>query len=252
MIEDYRRPQSIPEALGILRSPELPFIPIGGGSAIDRYSHEPFGVVDLQGLDLDRIVERGHTLFLGATVRLQSLLEIADLQPALKEVVRLEAPYNIRQVATVAGALVSADGRSRFGTAMLALDAVLIVQPGDVQVPLGNLFALRREVLSRRLITAVSFPKNARLAFFSVGRTPADLPLVCAAVALWPSGRTRAALGGWGAAPLLAMDGPESGGLATAARAAYSQAEDEWASAEYRQEVAGLLVKRCLEKITAG
>jgi CO/xanthine dehydrogenase FAD-binding subunit len=252
MIEDYRRPNNLAEALEILKSPEMRFIPMGGGTAIDRYSSEPFGVLDLQGLGLNTISESGNTHKFGATVPLQSLLDTAGMQPALKHAVRIEASYNIRQVATVAGKLVSANGRSPFGTAMLALDAVLTVQPGDVQIPLGNLFALRQEILSGRIITSISIPVNARLAFSSVGRTPADIPLVCAAVTRWPSGRTRAALGGWGAAPILVMDGPDSGGLEMAARAAYSQAQDEWASAEYRQEVAEILVKRCLAMIDTG
>lgn len=246
MIEEYRRPDSLAEAVELLINPELRFIPIGGGTAIDRASSEPFGVVDLQGLGLNTISQSGNTLKLGATVTLQSLLGVARLQPALKKAIYSEASYNIRQVATAAGALVAADGRSPYGTAMLSMDADLTLQPGPEQVPLGNLFALRQEMLSGRLITAISVPVNARLAFYSVGRTPADLPLVCAAVARWPSGRTRAALGGWGAAPLLVMDGPDSGGLEMAARVAYSQAGDDWASAEFRQEVAASLVKRCL------
>ena len=74
-----------------------------------------------------------------------------------------------------------------------------------------------------------------------IARTPADQPIVCAAVAQWNSGRTRLALGGWGSSPILAMDGPDSEGIEFAARNAYSLAEDEWASAEYRQEMAGVL-----------
>ena len=49
---------------------------------------------------------------------------------------------------------------------------------------------------------------------------------------------------------MLALDGPETGGLDVAARNAYSQAGDEWASAEYRQEMAGLLAVRCLGQLS--
>jgi CO/xanthine dehydrogenase FAD-binding subunit len=35
--------------------------------------------------------------------------------------------------------------------------------------------------------------------------------------------------------------------LEIAARSAYSQVGDEWASAEYRQDVAGVLAARCLD-----
>jgi hypothetical protein len=87
-----------------------------------------------------------------------------------------------------------------------------------------------------------------RLAFETVARTPADRPIVCAALAQWPSGRTRLALGGYGQAPLLAMDGNEPGGVETAVRNAFAEAGDEWASAEYRSEMAAVLAKRCSVK----
>jgi CO/xanthine dehydrogenase FAD-binding subunit len=93
-------------------------------------------------------------------------------------------------------------------------------------------------------VTQVSLPLNARLAYEYVARTPADRPIVCAAVAVWPSGRTRVALGGFGNAPILVMDGPEGSGVEAAVRNAYSSAEDEWASAEYRQEAAAVLALR--------
>jgi CO/xanthine dehydrogenase FAD-binding subunit len=87
------------------------------------------------------------------------------------------------------------------------------------------------------------------MAYESVARTPADLPIVCAAAAGWPSGRTRLALGGFGMAPLLALDGPEPEGAEIAARSAYSDAGDEWASAEYRREIAPVLARRCIEQL---
>ena len=49
--------------------------------------------------------------------------------------------------------------------------------------------------------------------------------------------------------PMLAMDGTESNGIESAARNAFHEATDEWASAEYRADVAARLAKRCLESI---
>jgi CO/xanthine dehydrogenase FAD-binding subunit len=73
--------------------------------------------------------------------------------------------------------------------------------------------------------------------------------MVCAALAQWNSGRTRLVLGGYGKTPLLAMDGTEADGLDTAAKNAYHEAVDEWASAEYRMDVAATLAKRALESL---
>ncbi len=101
------------------------------------------------------------------------------------------------------------------------------------------------------LITSIVFPIKVKLAYESVARTPADQPIVCAAAVQWKSGRTRLALGGWGPAPILAMDGPEPAGMEAAGRSAYSHCEDEWASAEYRQEIAGVLAQRCSERLSS-
>jgi CO/xanthine dehydrogenase FAD-binding subunit len=45
------------------------------------------------------------------------------------------------------------------------------------------------------------------------------------------------------------MDGTESIGLEAAAHNALREAGDNWASAEYRQEIAAILVRRCLATI---
>ena len=72
---------------------------------------------------------------------------------------------------------------------------------------------------------------------------------MCAAVAVWPSGRTRLALGGYGDAPILAFDGTEMEGISIAAEDAYSDTEDEWASSDFRKDIAKVLASRCVENI---
>ena len=247
MIIEYHRPETIEEALRLLGRSQPVTVPLAGGSTLAAPAREQVAAVDLQDLGLNTLQARGNTLDLGATATLQSLLDSDAISPELKDVVRQEATYNLRQVATVAGTLVSAGGRSPFATALLALDAVLILLPGEETVSLGDLLPFRGERLPGRLITRVTLPANARLAYAAVARTPADQPIVCAAVAVWPSGRTRVALGGHGRAPLLAFDGSEPAGADIAARSAYSQAADEWASAAYRSETAATLTRRLLE-----
>lgn len=245
MITDYYRPDTLPKALELLKNPGT--LPLGGGTLLSRLKSVSVKVVDLQALNLNTLQEKGNTLEIGATVTLQQLLESKHTPDALKSAIKLEAPLNIRNAATVAGTLVAADGRSTFATAMLALDAKLTVQPEDEEFEIGNFLPLRGKNLHRKLITAITIPLNATLAFESVARTPADKPIVCAVLASWPSGRTRLALGGFSKAPMLAMDGTEAAGLETAARNAFHEATDEWASAEYRMDVAAKLAQRCLE-----
>jgi len=251
MIVEYYRPNNLEEALRQLSHPDRKSIPLAGGTAIDRHTKEDVTVIDLQDLDLNQIKERGNTLEIGATATLQSLSDFPRLNPDLRKAILHEATHNLRQIATVAGTLVTASGRSPFTTACLALDLTLVIVPGEERMALGSFLNLRREILKGRLITQTSLPMNATFRYEYVARTPADLPIVCVAVAQWPSGRTRVALGGFDLSPKLAMDGPESSGADIAAMDAYSQAGDQWASADYRRETAGVLTRRCLSGFNA-
>jgi putative selenate reductase FAD-binding subunit len=249
MITEYHRPDTLEEALRLLAREEVKTMPLGGGSVLNGPSPEQYAVVDLQALGLNRIEKKGNTLLVGATATLQALLDTPDLPAALYQAIQHEATYNLRQVATLAGALVSVGGRSPLATVLLALDAQVTLLPEVEQVGAGELLLTRRESLPGRLITQIALPLNLRLAYHYVARTPADLPLVCAAAARWTSGRVRLALGGYGEAPIVALDGPEAGGVAEAARSAYFNAGDQWASAEYRREAAATLAQRCLEEL---
>jgi CO/xanthine dehydrogenase FAD-binding subunit len=212
-------------------------------------SDDQVAVVDLQKLGLDQISAKGSSMKIGAAAALQALLETPDLPPALTKAIRHEATYNLRQTATAAGTLVAASGRSAFTCVMLALDAQLTLLPGDEVVGLGEALPLRDEKLKGRLITDISIPTNVNLAYEYVARSPADLPIVCAAAAKWKGGRTRVVLGGWGAAPMMVVDGKDENDILPAVEAATLEALDEWASAEYRQDAARTLTKRCLEEV---
>ncbi len=248
MIKDYHRPKTLDEALTYLKQPNT--LPLGGGTLLSRPSPDPVSVVDLQRLGLNYLRPQGNTLEIGAAVTLQQLLESEHCPEALKTAIKFEAPLNLRNAATVAGTLVTCDGRSPFVTALLALDSKLeeaALEGGKAQKltsNLGEFLPLRL----RLLITAVHIPLHAKFAFEYVARTPSDKPIVCTALTQWSSGRTRLALGGWGKSPTLAMDGTEAEGIEIAARSACHDATDEWASAEYRMDAAAALATRCFEK----
>ena len=264
MITAYHRPKTMDEALTLLTQPNR--TPLGGGTLLSKTTADSIEAVDLQSLNLDRIEQQGNSLKIGATVTLQQMLESAHCPEALKLALRLEAPLNLRNAATVAGTLVSCDGRSTFATVLLALDAKFEqakLEDSKIESQVSNVgefLPLRN--LNGSLITSVTLPLNPKLAFDYVSRTPADKPIVCAALAQWNSGRTRLALGGYGKSPMLAMDGNEAeakdasttdntlGSAQTAARNAFHEATDDYASAEYRMDVAATLAKRCLAAIS--
>lgn len=249
MIQEYYRPETLKEALALLSRETPKTVPLGGGTVLNTPGKQPPAVVDLQALGWGGIEKKGREVSIGATATLQQLLETEGVQTALTDAIRLEAALNMRQMGTVAGAVVTSGGRSPFLTTMLALDANLVWQPGDVTVPLGEFLPLRDGVWPGKVISEVRFSVKTSLAYAYSARSAADKPIVCAAAARWPSGRTRIVLGGFGKAPLLVMDGEANEGLLEAAEAAYLTAGDQWASAEYRSETAGVLVERCLNEL---
>ncbi len=252
MIIEYQRPTTIHEALSLLVREQPVSHALGGGTHINRKLDGQYAVVDLQALGLGTISMAGNLVQVGATATLQDLLEFNGLPEEVYLCVKQETTTNLRQMATVAGTLVTANGRSPLATILLAMDAsleVLAFEKEPRQERLGDWLPLRAASDRGTLISVISFPVNVHSAYESIARTPADQPIVSAGAAHWQSGRTRLVLGGWGEAPVLAMDGPEAEGLEIAARSAYSHAGDEWASAEYRQEMAGILALRCAKRI---
>jgi CO/xanthine dehydrogenase FAD-binding subunit len=256
MIKTYHRPRTLDEALALLTQPNT--FPLGGGTLLSKPITDSVQVVDLQSLGLDSLTKKGNDLEIGATCTLQCLLESKHCPEALKTAIKLEAPINIRNSATVAGTLVASDGRSPFATSLLAMDAKVDHRPltidrphlhlAQVQVS-SSVLGLSEFLLTRpkALIISIVIPLNTNFVFEFVSKTPSDKPLISVALAQWKSGRTRLVLGGYGKSPMLAMDGTEAEGLNAAARNAYHEASDEWASAEYRMDVAATLAKRCLE-----
>jgi CO/xanthine dehydrogenase FAD-binding subunit len=257
MISEYHRPQTLEAALALLQRAEPPTVPLAGGSSLNRPRSDSLAVVDLQALGLGGITEAGPTLELGATTTLAELLaylaaHAAPWSDTLAAAIRREATHNLRQVATVAGTLLAADGRSPFTALLLALDAQLVVQPGGETLPLSEVLPFRRERLRGRLVTQVRLPREIASGWEAVARTPADQPIVLVAVAQWPAprgrahGRLRLVVGGFGAAPALAFDAPEPNGAESAAASACHAAEDEWASAAYREAIAPIFTRRLL------
>ncbi len=247
------RPRTLEEALALLPEAE----PLAGGTAITPRRHQVRRLLDLRHLGLDRIEARDGILMLGAAATLQRVLEEAGgLPPALRRTLELEGGWNLRNMATLGGLIVSHDARSPLLAVLLAAGARLHLEPGRRQVAVEDFDPRAAEPL---LITAVEIPLPKALAYHAVARAPADFPLVCAAAARLPgdgADQLRLALGGWGARPLLVFAGPaaQSGDsfiddLAAKAGEAYRGAGDAYASAEYRGAMAAVLARRALAEV---
>ncbi|NIS81683.1 MAG: hypothetical protein GTO14_16090 [Anaerolineales bacterium] len=252
---DYFKPKTIEEALALLDRG----LPLAGGTVVTTRRRELSAVVDLSDLGLDQLEIEKEFLIAGATLTLQALIESPNEIPeALIHACRLEAAWNIRNVATFGGTIMSADGRSPLLTVLLALGTEVILEPGSEHILLTDLLDRRREQSFRSLMTSVRIPLPSALSYEQVARSPMDRPVVCAAVAYFErreaAPQTSIALGGFGDRPLRVAEAEASysqgeaiDAAARAAQRAYKQAGDAWASAEYRSHVAGVLVRRQLK-----
>ncbi len=244
---EYHRPKTMEEALPLLRRGQ----PLAGGTDLVPRRLRLNSVVDLQALGLDEIQVTPSGLRIGATVRLQQLVEAGEGVPgALVEACRLEATLNLRNMATVGGTIMAADGRSPVATVLLALGAEVTLQPGEESVSLDSLLDRRGAGLHGRLITEVKVPPIEFAAYEQVARAPADRPLVSVCAArLRGRADIRLALGGFGPRPVaLVAERSDPEEAAKAVSLAYAEAGDAWASAEYRSAVAAVLVRRVMEE----
>ncbi len=251
MIGEYFRPKTVEEALLLLTEKGKIRKPLGGGTSLSRQVSRHFDVVDLQNVGLDRIEESGQNLVAGSTLRFDLLLAHPGVHPEIKRAIRIDASENNRNMATLGGWMVNSDGRSLTTTALLAMDANLTWEPEAVQIRLGDWLPLRSQNQPGVLMTEVAWTTGARLVFEYVARSPKDRPTMIVAMAQWGSGRTRVALGGFGDAPIIAVDGIGADGVDIASRYACLEAGDQWASAEYRREVAAKLALRCAVRVDA-
>ncbi len=242
---EYHRPASLEQALELLQRAA----PLGGGTVLTPNRRGLQGVIDLALLGLDRIERREGQIELGAATRLQRLLE-AELPAELQRVCRLEAGWNLRNQATVAGSIVSADGRSPLATMLLALQAQLHLEPGSETAALD---AYLEDRPPDRLITVLRLAVPDQLIYDQVARAPADRPQVCVAAAEL-DGKLRVALGGFGQRPLLiaaewSVEESAVERSAEAAAEAYADADDAWASGEYRAAAAAALARRAVAQV---
>ena len=131
MIVEYHRPKTLDEAIGLLKRTQLVSVPLGGGSILSQqHTSVPVAVVDLQALGLNGISVLGNTLSLGATTTLSDLMRAPEVPAVMKKAIELQAGNNLRQVGTLAGSICADQGISPIVTVLLALDAVVVWEPG--------------------------------------------------------------------------------------------------------------------------
>jgi len=275
-LQAYHRPENVEQAVDLLRRGGQSTVALAGGTALLASGRRDVkAVVDLRGLPLSYLHVQGATLFVGAMTTLQQLVDSPELQTfssgVLATTARAVAARNLRNAATIGGAVACADGDDPLLVALLALDARLTVfAPEARQIPIAGFLAYRGRLLDDgALIKEIRLPLligPLGAAYSAVGRTPSDRPIVCAVarmeLASGMASNVRLALGGVAAVPVRANDAEqllerkslspermEAAAQAVAARLA--PPGDFLGSAEYRREMAIVLARRALQTARA-
>ena len=250
MITEYHRPSTLESAIELLgrKTPET--VPLAGGTLLNRKSDRSFAVVDIQDLSLKGISKDGNLIKLGSGLTFQELIDHPEIPLILKEACKRETSYNLRQMSTLGGCAAASGGRSILLAVLLALNVQLELQPGNTIIALGEVLPVRKQFMPKKLITSIIVNTLPRVTFEIVSKTPGDRPIAGVAIAQWPNGRTRVCSFGFGDHPVTAMDGPSAVGAEVAARNAFADSGDNTASSSYREGIAEILTKRCLEKLS--
>lgn len=237
MITSYYRPRTLQDALALAARPDA--VVLGGGTAVNAHpGRPPVVAVDLQALDLGGIQADAGLLRLGATTRLQELVDSELVPGVLRELARLEAPSTIRNAATVGGTIGTADPESPLLTGLLAFGArVGVARAGsNAEHPLEAVLD-DRDLLRGSIITGVTVPLGGRAAAHGTARTPRDVPIVLAVACRDVDGTVRVAMSGVASRPVL-VDPERLGQLVPPA--------DFRGSSAYRIHLATVLTTRAL------
>ena len=265
-LTEYHQPETIEDALKLLRRTSVKTAPLAGGaSLVPEAAHDVQAVVDLNALGLSYVQTSEvspdfGSLVIGATTKLQALVDHEAVRAyadgVLVTAILEAASRNTREAASLAGSIVAAPGNSPLFTALLALDARLIVRTArstrEDEVALPYWTPQPRALILR--VTLPALPANTHAAYEKVARTPADLPIVCVAARATVDHDQlrdiRLALGGVAEKPIVITRSAGSiEDLAQLAVATVTPSDDYFATADYRREMIGVLTKRALSNL---
>ncbi len=240
----YHRPDSLSDALRLLAP--VGRVAVAGGVHLHHDGGaDPAELVDLQSAGLDTVVIEAESASLGATVRLQALVDDQRLPDVIREAARSEQPSTLRSLATLGGAIATASDDSLLLAALLVHDAVVGLaseRHGERRVMLGDLLVEGRR--PGELIVDVVVQTSGTGAIARTGRTPRDTPIVGVVgrrMRDHHGGSTKLAVCGVGVRPALV----EPGDVATV-----QPIDDHRASGSYRSHLAEVLTGRVLEALS--
>lgn len=275
---DYHRPGSVQEAVQLLQgNPEAKII-AGGHSLLPAMKlrlAEPGAIVDLSGIDDLKQISVGDGATIGAMVTYDELLKNDDLKakyPALHEAVAWVGDIQVRNRGTIGGSAAHADPAADTTAALLALSAEMVVNGpnGERTIPASEFFIdiFTTALEPEEVLTQIKLPEpeaNSVSAYEKFPHPASGYPVcgVAAVVTRDGSGNVASArIAATGSVYVVTrLTGAEeavngtSGDSASVEAASERAAEgvsefagDHYASAEYREHLTKVFVKRALNR----
>ena len=275
-LEEVFFPETLQDAVRKKQQYGSAAAPIAGGT--DLVPEPPAGIkclIDITRLGLGYVEESETEVRIGATTTMQSLatsIPVAALAQGILCTSSCEGwPRQVRNAATIGGNLASAGPFADTPPALLALDAqaVVVEEGGEKVIDLENFFIdYRRTAIGDGILKEIRIPKTSkhtRGVFLKLCRTTVDKAMVNVAVLLdIEEGRCRKARVALGAVTRIPYRVAEvekvlcevpldADTIDKAARMVVDLVDpmvDFRASADYRREMSGVLVRRALTRLS--
>jgi carbon-monoxide dehydrogenase medium subunit len=274
---DYYRPRSLEEAFHLKNTiPDSLYV--SGGTdlmiRVKRGELRPSALISLRAItDICGVEENGITR-IGAMTTIGDILKNKELKkkyPVLIEAARSMGSMQIRNVATVGGNLCNCSPAADMAPALLVLEAKVRLRSGEKSrdVPLADFFwgpgkscLFSEEIMTSILLDPPEHGANA--IFLKKGRVKSDLAIASVAALIKKDGNrclvARLAAGSVAPMPvrLRPVESLLEGAVITpellkktqlAASEKVAPISDARAAETYRRQLAGIMVKRAVEKL---
>jgi aerobic carbon-monoxide dehydrogenase medium subunit len=263
---EYARAESVDHAIELLGSSQDAKILAGGHSLLPLMRFRlarPDLLVDIGRIgDLSYIREDGDAVAIGALTRHHDVANSELLQsacPIVADTASQIGDPQVRHVGTIGGSVAHADPASDMPTVLVALGADLVIRgAGDASrtVKARDFFKglFTPDLAANEVLAEIRVPKSTGgWSYLKFHRRAQDWAMV--GVAAVTNGGVHVALTNMGETPLVAAGVEEAlaGGADPASAAAHADEgtappSDAFGSAEYRREIAKVLVRRALEE----
>ncbi|HEX3527598.1 MAG TPA: xanthine dehydrogenase family protein subunit M [Thermoanaerobaculia bacterium] len=258
----FHRPQSVSDALTLLRADDAAKLLAGGQSLLPVMKldlAQPSGLVSLSGIkDLKGVRSEGNELVIGAFTTHDEVASSAEVKKRIPGLAALAAGIGdaqIRNRGTIGGSIAHADPSADYPSAVLALGATIVTDRRSIAADdfFTGLFA--SALAPDEIITAVRFPVPERAAYAKFPHPASKYAVVGVFVAKTGNG-VRVAVTGAGAKAFRvpAMESALQANFSADALnginvPAADLRSDNQASAEYRAHLVTVMAQRAVRAL---